>query len=264
MRKMLLLVVAFFAMATTASAQFAQSNAGGQGKGGNIFASMPTDSYSRAYFGYNPVSISWSEFASIYNEFMPIKNGLSLGYLHGTNIVKSLPLFVEYGANLQWTFGRSKIEADGYDEKLDTRLNIFSLNVPVNVAFRFSFLNNDFSVTPYLGLNFRFNLGGTLKEIATYYEDGEKVTGTMKYRLFSKKDPEDAEEVRDGVYVAGMGDSALKRFQVGFNCGVAFSYREYSFGVGYVTDFNKIVNPDVDDPVTGRMGVTTISVGYNF
>ena len=108
----------------------------------------------------------------------------------------------------------------------------------------------------------RFNVVGVTKHIYDDYAGGgEEVT--IKYNMFSEED--ELEEVSDGVYKTGMGEGyALKRFQVGFNCGVAFSYREYSFGVGYVTDFNKIVNPDVDDPVTGRMGVTTISVGYNF
>ena len=260
MRKMLLLVVAFFAMATTASAQFAQSNAGGQGKGGNIFASMPTDGYNRVYFGYNPVVVAWNEGGALYNKMYPIKNGLTLGYLRGTNIVKSLPLFVEYGANLQWTFGRSRTDWDYTD--LSTRFNMLSINVPVNVAFRFSFFNDDFSVTPYLGLNMRFNVVGVTKhKYDDYAGDGEEVT--IRYNMFSEED--ELEEVSDGVYKTGMGEGcALKRFQVGFNCGVAFSYREYSFGVGYVTDFNKIVKPDVDDPITGRMGVTTISVGYNF
>ena len=260
MRKMLLLVVAFFAMATTASAQFAQSNAGGQGKGGNIFASMPTDGYNRVYFGYNPVVVAWNEGGALYNKMYPVKNGLTLGYLRGTNIVKSLPLFVEYGANLQWTFGRSRTDWDYTD--LSTRFNMLSINVPVNVAFRFSFFNDDFSVTPYLGLNMRFNVVGVTKHIYDDYAGGgEEVT--IKYNMFSEED--ELEEVSDGVYKTGMGEGyALKRFQVGFNCGVAFSYKEYTFGVGYVTDFNKILKADVDYPITARMGVTTISVGYNF
>ena len=61
---MLLAVVAFLTMATTASAQFVQSNASAPASSGNIFASMPTDGYNRVYFSYNPVSASWSENAS--------------------------------------------------------------------------------------------------------------------------------------------------------------------------------------------------------
>ena len=91
-------------------------------------------------------------------------------------------------------------------------------------------------------------------------EDGE--TFSIKYDLFSDED--EIEEIDENESSSGMGDSALKRFQIGFNCGVTLSYKAYSIGIGYVADFNNIVDPDVDDPVTAKLGVTTISVGYNF
>lgn len=256
MRKMLLAVVAFLTMATTASAQFVQSNASAPVSSGNIFASMPTDGYNRVYFGYNPVSASWSENASANKKTIPINHGLTLGYLRGSNIIKSLPLFVEYGANFQWLFGDSKISEDGF--KVNNNLNMFSINIPVNVALRLSFMNNELSVTPYLGLNGRINLGGFMKMSAK--EDGE--TSSIKYDLFSDED--EIEEIDENEFSSGLGDSALKRFQIGFNCGVTLSYKAYSIGIGYVADFNNIVDPDVDDPVTAKLGVTTISVGYNF
>ena len=257
MRKMLLAVVAFLTMATTASAQFVQSNASAPVSSGNIFASMPTDGYNRVYFGYNPVSASWSENASFNKKYIPLNHGLTLGYLRGSNIIKSLPLFVEYGANFQWLFGDSKVPIDD-DLKVNNNLNMFSINIPVNVALRLSFMNNELSVTPYLGLNGRINLGGFMKMSAK--KDGE--THSIKYDLFS--DEEEIEEIDENEYSTGMDDGALKRFQIGFNCGVTLSYKAYSIGIGYVADFNNIVDPDVDDPVTAKLGVTTISVGYNF
>lgn len=262
MRKMLLAVVAFFTMATTASAQFVQSNASAPASSGNIFASMPTDGYNRVYFSYNPVSASWSESASSNKKIIPLNHGLTLGYLRGSNIIKSLPLFVEYGANFQWLFGDSKVPY--YDEygdefKGNNNLNMFSINIPVNVALRLSFMNNELSVTPYLGLNGRINLGGFMK-MPVAKEDDETIS--CKYDLFSDED--EIEEVDENEFSTGMGDGALKRFQIGFNCGVTLSYKAYSIGIGYVADFNNIVDPDVDDPVTAKLGVTTISVGYNF
>jgi hypothetical protein len=57
----------------------------------------------------------------------------------------------------------------------------------------------------------------------------------------------------------------LKRFQVGFNVGVNFSYKAFNIGVGYVTDFSKIGNwNDDEDKVNGKLGVTTLSLGINF
>lgn len=105
-----------------------------------------------------------------------------------------------------------------------------------------------------MGLNFRVNVAGNIKyecvEEDDYYCDDE---WNEKYNIFSK-DEED-----------GFGDEALKRFQVGFNVGVNFSYKAFNIGVGYVTDFSKIGNwNDDEDKVNGKLGVTTLSLGINF
>lgn len=246
------LVVAFMAMTTVASAQFVQSETTTQqpkSTTGNVFSSMTTDDYNRIYVGYNPSKITWSEYQGDYEFLFPLKHGITVGYLHGSNIVKNLPLYIEWGANFQYLFGKKHFSDDGYSETMN--ISTYSLNVPVNVAFRFSFKDNDLSITPYLGLNFRVNLAGKYK--GKYENDYYDDSGEYEYNLFSK-DEED-----------GMGDEAFKRFQVGFNVGVNFSYKAFNIGVGYVADFSKIYNWDEGgDKLTGKLGVTTLSVGINF
>ncbi|MBQ2365511.1 MAG: outer membrane beta-barrel protein [Alistipes sp.] len=240
------LVVAFMAMTTMASAQFVQSVTTTQSKStsGNIFSSMTTDDYNRIYVGYNPTNIKWSE--DIDTDSFPLKHGITVGYLRGSNIVKNLPLYIEWGANFQYLFGKYHDSSDFGEETIN--INAFSLNIPINLAFRFSFKNNDLSITPYLGPNFRINLAGKCKY---EYEDsyyGYREEG--KYNMFSKDEDN------------GLGDSAWKRFQVGFNFGINLSYKALNVGIGYVTDFSKIA--DYDEDGNGKLGVTTISLGVNF
>lgn len=251
------LVVAFMAMTTVASAQFVQSQTTTPSNSttGNVFSSMTTDDYNRIYVGYNPSKITWSEYQSECEECYPLKHGITVGYLHGSNIVKNLPLYIEWGANFQYLFGKEEYRENGYDYyyKETVKMNIYSLNIPVNLAFRFSFKDNNISLTPYMGLNFRVNVAGNIKYEGVeegLYDDDE---WNEKYNIFSK-DEED-----------GFGDEALKRFQVGFNVGVNFSYKAFNIGVGYVTDFSKIANwNDGGEKLNGKLGVTTLSLGINF
>lgn len=247
------LVVAFMAMTTVASAQFVQSQTTTPSNSttGNVFSSMTTDDYNRIYVGYNPSKITWSEYQSDYEECYPLKHGITVGYLHGSNIVKNLPLYIEWGANFQYLFGKEHFSEEGWKKTYST--NVYSVNVPVNLAFRFSFMDNDLSITPYLGVNLRLNVAGKWRTQGEEYSYGEWYDWDEEYNIFSK-DEED-----------GFGDEALKRFQVGFNVGVNFSYKAFNIGVGYVTDFSKIVNWKEDgDKLNGKLGVTTLSLGINF
>ena len=249
------LVIAMMAVATSASAQFVQSDAnyyGNNNQGSNFFSQMSTDNYSRIYVGYNPTKIKWDDSQSLLEKLFPLKHGVSLGYIYGANIVDSLPLYLEFGGNFQYSFGKEEYEEEDeyYYESYEYKLNMYSLNVPVNLAFRFGFNYNKVEITPYLGLNFRVNLAGNMKleyEIEDDYYD-ESYSDSTDVKLFDDSDEE-------------MGDSAFKRFQVGFNVGVNFAFSGFNIGVGYTTDFNKICDAYGTD---GKIGVTTLSVGFAF
>jgi hypothetical protein len=247
-----LLVVVFVAMATNASAQFVQSTNQQAtmnttyNSGADFFAKMPSMDYDRFYVGYNPVKIKWEDNQSQNEDVCPFKNGITVGYLHASNIVKNFPLYLEYGANFMYSFGKDKTSSGS--QKTTYKTNMYSLNVPVSLALRLSFNNDKVAMTPYLGLNFRLNIAGNIKKEVSNRGDSETETS----KLFDSSDNEHA-----------MGDRAFKRFQTGFNFGVGFTFNSVYLGVGHVVDFSKIAEYEEGDYV-GKLGVTTISLGIAF
>lgn len=238
-----LLTVAMLMVATNVSAQFVTSG-GGSGKstttGGTALSNMSTDHYNRVYFSYNPTKITWAEHQSDWEEELPFKSGFTLGYLGGINLTKKAPLFVEMGANLQYSMGKYEFE-----EEFDytTKVWMLSMNIPVNLAFKLSFADNKASVTPYVGLNFRANFAGDLTFMVEY------------------GDGEDKESI--SLFDDDLEEQAFKPFQVGINAGVGFSYKALYLGVGYTTDFMKIANYD-DGDYEGRFGNVSLTLGINF
>ncbi|MBR4844451.1 MAG: hypothetical protein IKV06_06020 [Alistipes sp.] len=240
-----LLIVALFAITPSLMAQSASFyNATRDAE--KMIKQMPTENYHRAYFGINNAHINWKDYSHECEIMYPVKSGITFGYLESYHIVKGLPIFVEYGANLQYLFGKEELSelfagafgADYY------KTSMFALNIPVNVSMRLSFENNTFAVTPYAGLNFRVNISG--KQAI----EGEEFEQSIN--LFNGSDDDGA-----------AGDNAFNRIQTGLNYGIAFSYDVYTISVGRVSDISRIANIK-ELSFKGRMGVTTISVGYAF
>lgn len=204
---------------------------------------MPTKEYHRAYVGINTVQTNWNDdlMDAVADVMFPLKKGITLGYLRSYNIVEGLPLFVEYGANLQCMFGRvnaSSLFGDEEDVDSDNynKARTFAVNVPVNASLRLSFNNDELAVTPFVGLNFRYNLSGKTISVV-----GDEKTKT---------------NLMDGE------EGALKRFQAGLNYGVSVSYDVYTLSIGSVSDFTSFI--DGEEEGDGRFNVTTISLGYAF
>ncbi len=241
-----LLVVAFMAITPSLSAQSASFyNATRDAE--KMIKQMPTNNYYRAYVGYNSAHVNWKDYGPLGEIMFPLKSGFTLGYLESRHVLKGLPLFMEYGANIQYLSGK----ADLIDIAIINRnykANIFSLNIPVNAAFRLSFENDTIAVTPFAGLNFRCNLAGN-RAVEYVNPSGKLETETTK--LFDKSTNE---------------NGAFNRFQMGVNMGVAVTYKVYTLSVSRVADFLKLANIHeknyLDDK--GRLGVTTISFGYAF
>ena len=107
------------------------------------------------------------------------------------------------------------------------------------MAYRLN-INDNFSITPRFGFDFRLNLTGKAKIEA----GGE----SFDWGLF------DDDEMLEYHPFAEEG---YKRFQAGWHIGVGFDYKAIHLGVDYGTSFNEI-----SDKV--KLATTSVVVGWNF
>lgn len=204
-----LMVACLLGIASTASAQFVNTNSSSMSNG-----SSNTDAWQGVRVSYHPVSIEADGGGSI--NF----SGASVGYVKGFGISGNTPVFLETGANISWFGGELG------DSEL--KLNIFSVNVPVNLGYKFM-LNETTGIFPYAGLTLRGNV------IGNYSMDGESLNAFD-------------DEVGDGY--------KLKRFQIGWQIGVGVNFNTFFVGASYGTDFSEIVKG-------GKVAMPSITIGFN-
>lgn len=236
-----LLAVCLLATATTVSAQFADGTADSKKSSSTA---VNTDSYSRLYVSYNPLTIKHGYSG---NEDM-ILDGYSIGFTNGISVVDNLPLFVDVGIRLNYGFKKENVEEKGtygtanYYSK-DNKYSYLGINLPINLAYKWSFGSSSFSITPFLGITLKGNIISNKKIIETmsqpYGEDIKEKTEDN----FEKNDVN-----KNGVW---------KRVQAGWQAGIGFDYKHLYFGVHYGRDFNEVCK----NKETSNWGV---SVGFNF
>lgn len=173
---LLLMSMGLLMSSFTASAQF--------GKSEKLFTS--------AEVAYSPttLNINVSGFSLKYG-----LTALSATYYEARTITPDLPVFLQYGAGLQYTVGSMDFLGD------EASTNLLTAKVPVNVVYDFAIPNTEFTVLPYVGLNVQGHILGTT--------DGES--------LF--------EEDESGV--------SFNRLTLGWQIGAKVAYGKYTFGVGY-------------------------------
>ena len=216
-----LLVLAFVGLAGTASAQFA--NSGSSASGSSIWTTVNTDGYNRVYVGYSGVKGKIDIDGADDMKFP----GFSVGYLRGIGLTQKVPLYLEVGGEID--FNRYSESEGGEDYKQ----TILGLKIPVSLVYRLN-INENFSISPLFGFDFRLNLMGKGK----YEYDGE----SEDWNLFDDDE---------------MDGEAYKRFQAGWHIGVGFDYKALHFGVDYGTSFNEITEKV-------KLATTSVTVGYNF
>ncbi|MBQ5924117.1 MAG: hypothetical protein IIW97_02105 [Alistipes sp.] len=136
--------------------------------GTNFLYSMSTKDYNRFYVGYSVPNIIWKAPVESNKEDYPFTQGFHVGYLHASHLSKKIPLYLEYGVNFQYLFGRASQQYNsggGNSHFWITNWgSMYSLNVPLNLAMRLGFHGGEKAITPYLGVNLRYNVGGTIKQ----------------------------------------------------------------------------------------------------
>lgn len=203
------MVACLLGIASTVSAQFVNTSSSRSSMSNNSEAT----SWSGLRVSYHPVSFNGDgpDFSF---------NGASIGYVKSFGVSSSAPLFIETGLSVSWVGGEVKDS--------DVKLNMFSLNAPVNFGYKFAFGENN-AIFPYVGLTFRGNIVGTLKyddESINVFDDGD------------------------------MDDDAWKRFQIGWQIGVGANFNTFFVGASYGTDFSEIMEG-------GKVAMPSLTIGFN-
>lgn len=205
MKKFYFIAAALLMFSVTASAQFVNSS-----KSSSSASRAVEDVFNTAEFTYSPMNMVTSYKGGSKSEDM---NALSLTWLQARRLpVNNLPLYVQYGAGLQWAF-EIESETDG-DTKRKSSMNFLTVKVPVNVLYDFQIPSTPVNIMPYLGLNLQCHVIGSQKWSSTY--DGETQSESFSY--FSKDD---------------MGDNAFNRIVLGWQIGAKVAYDKYFFGIAY-------------------------------
>lgn len=225
-----LLLVALLAIASSVSAQFANTNVSSSG---NKMRSVDTEGWEKVYVSYNPMKMIIDTKGADDVEF----TGFSLGYSKGYSISKDFPLFAEVGIEGTYAFKTMDAEDLGYNSNYDIeqKTTYLGVSVPLNLGYKFTIAEKNLSIVPYVGVNLRGNIIGKYKLID---EDEEK-----DFDYFDKDD-------------VGK-DNQWKRVQFGYQLGVGLYYNQVYVGVGHSKDMSELCKKT-------KISKTSITLGYTF
>ena len=188
------------------------------------------------YDGWNTIYLQWNP-SSFSQEVGSSESftGFSIGYNHAFSLTQSIPLYVEAGVGVQYSFW------DGvYNKMPDCKIKFLSAKVPVSLMYKFDIPNSTISIVPNAGLDLRFNILGKLKndELEEFYKKSS-------FNLFDKDD-------------MGDDDYTWNRFQIGWHVGVNFMFNnQFLIGASYGTDFSEITK-------SCKIHTGSITLGYCF
>lgn len=216
------IILAAFAMMATAISAFAQEKV-----------------FNTADFTYSPMTVKVN--AGFLSMDVNL-NAVSANWTQARLMTDQLPVYLQYGAGLQYAFGSLSVDAS------KTSMSFMTLKAPVSAMYMYTIPNTPVILMPYLGLNLQFHLLGQCKTTVPTgdYGDSEYTGATGKYSFFNKDDME--------------GDT-FNRLVLGWQIGARVMYDKYLFGIGYdgpVTNLYKGENGKI------RTGQVNISLGICF
>lgn len=239
-------VAACLAISSGAYAQFTNTSSN------TSSASVTTDGWSSIWVEYNPVKIKIDSKEADDES----ATGLSFGYSQAFPITQSMPLLLELGLGLQYTFNTNDDDViiyyyddDGdivdYEKPDDAELKttLFSAKIPVNLIYAFQIPNSSVKLLPFVGANLRYNISGKRKY--SFEGDEEWDDDELEMDVFDKKD-------------MGSSKATWKRFQLGWNIGVKAQFgKNFLVGLSYGNDFSELAKKT-------KMQTTSITLGYTF
>ena len=194
-------------------------------------------------------------------------NGFSGEFLFATNITKTLPLYIQFGAGFLTANSKSEWQKHYYEysdeyyyyeyvEINKYKFRFASVYIPINIVYRIS-LSENLSIMPYLGIKARLNFSGKLVKLYysnAYYMDVTEVEDEVsdpkktKFNLFGANQL--ADEFGGDPFNAG-------RFQLGWQVGGDFQFYRFIVGFSYGSDLMKIIDG-------GRFNTIQFSLGITF
>lgn len=200
---------------------------------------------------YNIVSASYENFMTSgkgdLNEIIPGMNGFGIEYTHGLGLSKTLPLYLEAGLKFSMANG-SKTYTDEYEDVIKSKMKATRLTIPVSLSYIFP-INDDIAIMPYAGVDLRYYTSFKSK-IELQYDGVSAESGWIS--LFGKEMEED------------FGKKGT-RFQAGWHIGVRGECKGWILGVGFGTEFTKILDTDIEGEKTSlSCGSLSVSLGYIF
>lgn len=177
-------------------------------------------SYNSDHYGYN------KEYYGNDKENDPSFNsyGFGLNYIHGFSLHRTLPMYLEVGGNMNFGFKNTSENMidEGIRMNYKTQFQNINLRIPVSFAWKFNVANN-FYITPYTGINFKFNFITKSREGATV--DGKTVWTDWVNVLKENKE-----------YGIEKADT-WNIFQMGWHLGATFGWKQFSLGLECGVDF---------------------------
>lgn len=238
-----LALAAAMMISTTSFAQFSQS------KSSSSSSNEISKGWNSLYVQYNSIGTSYSlssfkdKYEDYGDEYQKVNGGLSdklnaftIGYNRAINVAPSIPLYVEFGAALQYAFysdeASDEDEGSYYTEKYTVKYtgHILTAKVPVSLLYHIAIPNSDFAIEPFAGVDFKYNISGSGKQ---------KETGEYSNR---GDDPEIYEETTkiDNIFDKKKCDGhQANRFQAGWHIGANIVYKKAFVGISYGQDFSK-------------------------
>lgn len=249
------LAIAILAMAGSASAQFANSNAAAPAS--KTTRSVDTNGWQKLYVSYNPYKIV-SDVSGSDDIDM---TAFSLGYSKGFSIAQDLPLFVEAGIEATYAFKTLDDNITYSNVELEQKMTYLSATVPVNLAYKFSVPAKNLSIVPYVGVNLKGNIIGKLKKnIVSDLEKSSYDTEKEFWKAYENKDA-NPPRLQEMDYFdkkeTGNKDTQWKRVQFGWQLGIGIHYNQVYVGLGYSKDLSELCKKQ-------KVSKTSITLGYSF
>lgn len=162
-------------------------------------------------------------------------NGFSVGYVQSFNIAKSLPIFLETGAGINYAV--QKYDFNEYYEKDEYTTSTLGLTIPLNIVYGIK-VNESLTLKPYTGFYLRVNL---MSKTTNDYINTENKEESKDWNNFDKDE----------------ADPTWNRVQVGWQIGTTLDINKFNVGISYALDFNEYTKKE-------KASKFSVNLGYNF